>query len=548
MLVLTLFVVRLHVEVTAENIIHVIMLDEAFQPFKPTHSNHMLINNAQGLLIVHPDNMLSPTRIADACGCMRKSVLSDRLRSFGNLAAAAVMGNLRHSFIEGLTEMVLKALHGSTWQSAPNAQAIMQCLGRGQIEALMAQCISEHVLDLYCIHITDQEIYKDLGSILMPTIQWVLSLTQLSVHAAYSQQPNCFPDCLKHAENCQMVEVHTIEEAISSQILGVKGQLDMIAGAKLVAGPKLSPGEMPLMLPIEIKTGKWRPSTVMAHRAQVILYVLLMKLREHTSVLYRDHFRAASYGIILYMSEQEQRLDLIQPAWPEVRALILSRNQLAVSIKAGQTIAGQDKVVLPAILNDKFNCEGCFQAAECVTYHAAYEDPAVSQFGNIKDMYQFVMKGISAKHLQYFKYWEYIATMEATAITEGGNRNGKSNGSSMYSVFAQYRESLGSKCISNLQLSSHQAFIKLPSTPYLVIVLRKPIQHGSGTHVVVGDRMVLSMEHMDCAGRSAVALLNVLPSVAVGNVISVGTERCDGLPESLLISFQIVQGATNFAR
>lgn len=53
-----------------------------------------------GLLVVHPDVLVSPTKVAESRSCMRRAVLTDRIRSFGDISAPAVLGNLKHAFIE----------------------------------------------------------------------------------------------------------------------------------------------------------------------------------------------------------------------------------------------------------------------------------------------------------------------------------------------------------------------------------------------------------------------------------------------------------------
>jgi hypothetical protein len=58
------------------------------------------VSNARGLLVMHPDVLVSPTKIAESRSCMRRAVLTDRIRSFGDISAPAVMGNLKHAFIE----------------------------------------------------------------------------------------------------------------------------------------------------------------------------------------------------------------------------------------------------------------------------------------------------------------------------------------------------------------------------------------------------------------------------------------------------------------
>ena len=63
-------------------------------------NNQVVVSNEWGLLVLHPDILISPTKVADSCSCIRKSVISDRVRSFGDISSPAVLGNLKHAFIE----------------------------------------------------------------------------------------------------------------------------------------------------------------------------------------------------------------------------------------------------------------------------------------------------------------------------------------------------------------------------------------------------------------------------------------------------------------
>lgn len=60
----------------------------------------IILDDNNGLFISHPDILVSPTRIAESCSCIRRSVLSDRVRSFGGYSYAATLGNLKHMFLE----------------------------------------------------------------------------------------------------------------------------------------------------------------------------------------------------------------------------------------------------------------------------------------------------------------------------------------------------------------------------------------------------------------------------------------------------------------
>jgi DNA replication factor Dna2 len=73
------------------------------------------IDNERGLFVLHPDLLISPTKIAEAIGCVRRGVISERVKSLGGFNKAAVLGNLRHSFIEvrGVTDSAVTSANAS---------------------------------------------------------------------------------------------------------------------------------------------------------------------------------------------------------------------------------------------------------------------------------------------------------------------------------------------------------------------------------------------------------------------------------------------------
>ena len=59
------------------------------------------INSHRGLIIVFPDIFISPTKIADACSCMRRAVISTHIRGLTcKPNVSGTLGNLKHQFIE----------------------------------------------------------------------------------------------------------------------------------------------------------------------------------------------------------------------------------------------------------------------------------------------------------------------------------------------------------------------------------------------------------------------------------------------------------------
>lgn len=62
--------------------------------------NRCIADNEKSLIILHPDVLVSTTYVAESFDCLRKSVLQDRVRSFGELTAPVVYGNLLHRLLQ----------------------------------------------------------------------------------------------------------------------------------------------------------------------------------------------------------------------------------------------------------------------------------------------------------------------------------------------------------------------------------------------------------------------------------------------------------------
>ena len=65
----------------------------------------LYVDGTRGLVVLHPDMLITPTRITESFSCLRRGVLSERARGLdGGLSGApAVMGNVKHMFIEVTT-------------------------------------------------------------------------------------------------------------------------------------------------------------------------------------------------------------------------------------------------------------------------------------------------------------------------------------------------------------------------------------------------------------------------------------------------------------
>jgi hypothetical protein len=59
------------------------------------------VNDRQGIIITNPDVLITPSRVSESLGCIRKGILSDRIRSYGSGSSLpATLGQIKHCFIE----------------------------------------------------------------------------------------------------------------------------------------------------------------------------------------------------------------------------------------------------------------------------------------------------------------------------------------------------------------------------------------------------------------------------------------------------------------
>lgn len=92
------------------------------------------IDNSQNMLILHPDQLISSTVLADSFSCLRRAVLQDRVKATGEASPPMVYGTLLH-------EIFQEALLANQWSPA--------FLGK-----VIDQAIKKHIEDLYTIKVS----------------------------------------------------------------------------------------------------------------------------------------------------------------------------------------------------------------------------------------------------------------------------------------------------------------------------------------------------------------------------------------------------------
>ena len=61
---------------------------------------HCVVDNAQSLLILHPDHLISSTVVGDSFTCIRKSVIQDRVKATSDPNQGIVYGHILHEIFQ----------------------------------------------------------------------------------------------------------------------------------------------------------------------------------------------------------------------------------------------------------------------------------------------------------------------------------------------------------------------------------------------------------------------------------------------------------------
>lgn len=169
-----------------------------------------------------------------------------------------------------------------------NTQQLRDMISESVLMQLIDQSIAVHVVELFIHEKSDKVVRKDLQGVIMNVLHWIFTARNAGLQTlvnvdGFSRSQS------SSQETTNRLNINVlagVEETLNCSILGLRGQLDSIARCQMrYVSRRTADVEIEeILLPIEYKTGKWRQSTVIMHRAQVILYVLMLAVRERCSV------------------------------------------------------------------------------------------------------------------------------------------------------------------------------------------------------------------------------------------------------------------------
>ncbi|CAH3161793.1 unnamed protein product [Porites lobata] len=445
--------------------------------FDPKTGMCILDNSADHYLVVHPDTLVSGTTVAMATKCLRQSIFNERFRT-EDQNEAMLIGTLLHDLFDlamECQEFTPDALLTKACELLQKLTYLDDLYSLGQTENWALEKFKEHIPLLcdWAKRFVAPFPHPDFGTMDFKT----------SDNPHDSEQPSVCVSALKD-----------IEENIWSPRFGLKGKVDATVEVKIDRRAKIKRHRpdtgnqvQTKVIPLELKTGKmFTKLGSVEHRAQVILYTLLMSDRYSHSV---------DAGLLYYMKTAHM---LGVPGFLyEKRALVMKRNEVARYLtlnRAGTT------GTMPAMLKDVNTCRRCSQAQNCTVFHKAVErgDGVTSGLGSF---FNEMTDHMTRTYVNYFTDWFKLVCLEGKEMEE------KRTQREIWCLDGWEREKLG-RCFSSMVLRTCDHDPMSSSSRYCKHVFERALDHPSSiplqdVPISVGDRVILSEEHSGAVALAA---------------------------------------------
>ncbi|KAK4689519.1 DNA replication ATP-dependent helicase/nuclease Dna2, partial [Tremellales sp. Uapishka_1] len=431
----------------------------------------------QSFLIHHPDLLLTMTSIANAMPCPRKPLLQALTKIPGPPNKPILYGNILHGLLQG---------------------AMMeQSFGEKETYARLGQELKKEDmrLQIWGAGMETGDVREEAGAKAGKGFEtfgdkWVKETptSDGGLHANPGETPSLLA----------ISGLHDVEEDIWSPKWGLKGKVDASVQAKITTDPGgTTESTAENVAPLEIKTG--RSVGILAHRAQTMLYTLLME----------DRYATPIPAGLLYYSQLDTILR-VEARPNEIRALVIARNELAGYLnmkRMPQSRAREDSVIppsqvdleetpfLPATIDHPRECRTCHAVDTCMLYRKAVDQVDASDQDPIAELYEEKTGHMSNKDAVFFKHWERLLSIEEQDI-------GKFR-SQLWTMTAKEREKTG-KCFGDMIISSYsndigKSLAKIHRHAYTFVRAPHAGTQASNAsllsgHIAKGDPVSLSIE------------------------------------------------------
>lgn len=159
------------------------------------------INRGKNFLIVHPDILVSGTRVAGSFSCSRRAVLDERLKS-GEYSAAALIGTLLHQMFQ--------------------AGLIRESPTKEFLEDYARVVLQKSLESLYACGVDENATHKKLLEAIPKLLNWIRSFRYSEV----SESPSIDFGSEDGVKKIKVSEVLDIEEMAWAPKYGLKGMID----------------------------------------------------------------------------------------------------------------------------------------------------------------------------------------------------------------------------------------------------------------------------------------------------------------------------------
>ena len=270
-------------------------------------------------------------------------------------------------------------------------------------------------------------------------------------------------------------------------------------------------------------------------------------------------------------------IELVILDWKLAIDLMRKRNEIAVGVVKASSNDGTSGVVstvnsnLPPMLHESFTCERCFQAAECMIYHAALENGNATSSG-APSLFKYVMKSncnatgdnLNIIHTAYLRHFQNLLDIENNATTKASGTicnstmQEQTQYSNMWSKLSIEREDKREACVGDLRLKDFPTNLAINvcagnNDTNLIVLIGRLITADKEPRIAIGDHVFVSVEHLrkdvDCLEdledlcgkvRSNVRksigdlVFNQLTNVCSGSIVSISSIPCVGKGSSSL--------------
>ena len=406
------------------------------------HLGHCVVDDADNLVIVHPDFLISATGVSDSFQCLRRSVLADRVKATSDPNPAQVYGSILH-------EVFQEALIANCWETE-------------WLESTVQRIVEESIEALYQINVPPSDAMEYLRGKLPELKAWASLFI--------SAEPNIH--ALAQERNGSQINVGInrlleVEEHVWSPMFGLKGNID--ATVQVVVGDGKSAQQRTFTVPLELKTGK--RDTSEAHRAQTALYTLLLQDRYDVNVM---------FGLLYYI--ETSKVFSIPAIRNEIRHMIIQRNELASYVHS--------KLDLPPMIQRPHMCNSCYAKTACWTYHRLKEDGDGNSSG-LGEKFDTAVSHLTIADQAWFQKWDDLITKEEKDMMKFRRE--------LWTMQSTEREHLG-RCFGGVVIepgSAQANFNRAKIDRYRYTFIKKTHRPGfsfTESQLTVGEPIVISDE------------------------------------------------------